>query len=313
MHNIKTLITGFLAASVPFVSSTPDAASVRTIYEYPEGTWLENIAQMRNGSLLVSVIGTADIHMVNPYTSPATSTHIARIPSSNAALGIAELSPNVFAIAAGNLHLDTNTPIDKSFSIWRLDLRHSPPIATKLADTPAVNMTNGLAALNANTLLLADSWAGNIASLDVNSGKTTVLLSHPTLASNFSAPGLPAGANGIRLRGSYLYYTNTVASLVGRVKIDKRTGKAVRPFEVLAQSADIGTPDDIAVADDGSVLVARPLDDAVERVRSAGRIETVVQGEEVKGATALVFGRTKRDVGTLYASSSQGRIFAIEL
>ncbi|OAL49875.1 hypothetical protein IQ07DRAFT_587558 [Pyrenochaeta sp. DS3sAY3a] len=297
----------FLPTLASFVLAAA-AVDVRTVYQFPNPTWLENIQPTRNGSLLVTVIGRAEVHIVHPQSKPTTSSLLASIPNANAVLGITELEPNFFAIGAGNV-TPANAPVTGTFAIWSIDLRERTPNVTKIADVPNVDMVNGLEALNAHTLLIADSWAGNIVKLDIKTKAYNVALSHASLASNFSVPALPLGVNGVKVHGGYLYYSNTVQRLVGRVRIDSK-GNARGPFKVLASGASISVPDDFAVADDGSVYVASPIaapqGDTLQHISLDGKVATIAEGGAVAGATAARFGRTKKDRNVVYLSTMGG-------
>tara|TARA_R110002003_G_scaffold431_6_gene19687 strand:+ start:8993 stop:9934 length:942 start_codon:yes stop_codon:yes gene_type:complete len=284
--------------------ATASAATIRTTYQFDNSTWLENLALTRNGSLLVTVIGRPEVHIVNPLVTPATASLVHTFPNANAVLGITEVKHDVFAVAVGTT-TPANAPIEGSFSIWSIDIsdcRHAATIQ-KVADLNTVSMVNGITLLNPHTLLLADSWAGNIVALDLRSRAYNVLLRDASLASNFSNTALPLGVNGVRLHAptAYLYYSNTVLNLLGRVKLDTRTGVAVAPFEIITTGEQIGQPDDFAVLADGSVVLAHPVADAVEWVGRDG----VVRGlGMVSGVTSVVTAEGGKGKGKMYMSTS---------
>ncbi|KAJ4381021.1 hypothetical protein N0V86_003368 [Didymella sp. IMI 355093] len=319
---MKALLTTFLAAAASFLFTPSNALSTRTVYQFSNPTWLENIVAMRNGSLLVTVVGRPEIHIVNPLATPSTASLAASIPDVNAALGITELSNNMFAVAAGNVTAD-NTPVSGSFSVWSIDLtrRHGAAKISKMTDVPAMGMVNGLTALDKRTLLLADSWKGNIVALDVKSGDSSVWFEDESTASNFSAPGLQLGVNGIKAYGEWVYFTNTVRNSLSRIRVDAATRKPVSEVKVLAQGDDVAMPDDFAVLRDGSVILGRPLSDELIKVDSKGTVQVIAT---VEGVTAVALGRSKADRKAAYLSSmggftaeggvkAGGRIVAVQL
>src|SRR5688500_850335 len=95
------------------------AAKVSTITQFPNGTWVENLAQMGNGSILVTIIGKPEVHIVHPKTG--TQDLVFAFPAANSVLGITELNCDIFAVAVGSLK-PTNEPIEGSFAIWTIDL-----------------------------------------------------------------------------------------------------------------------------------------------------------------------------------------------
>jgi sugar lactone lactonase YvrE len=286
------------------------AAEVHTVYQFPNGTWLENIVATRNGSLLVSTIRAAEVHVVHPTTTPPSSSVLATFPDANSVLGMTELENDVFAVAVGTISPE-NAPIAKSFSIWSIDLscQDEKPKVEKIADIHDVSMANGMAALNSHTLLMADSWAGNVVALDTKRKKSEIVLQHPTLLPDFNA-SLPLGVNGLKIQGEYVYYTNSVQRLVGRVRIHTATGKPNGPFTTLASGADISVPDDLLIAKDGSVYFSAPLaapqGNTLQHIALDGKVTTIAHDGPVAGTTAPTFGRTEKDENVIYLSTMGG-------
>jgi hypothetical protein len=325
------LLTSFLYASNASALSDP-----RIVHEFPNPTWLENIAATRNGSLLTGVLGaTAALHLIDPFASaPPTAnttygnkgqvdTLIHTFENADSVFGISELSPDVFAVATG-YYSATTGPTQGSSSLWTVDLAPLssalPPTVRKIADLKDAKVVNGIAALNANTVLLADSFGGTVLSVDVTTGEARVVSEDASLAPDFNA-SLPIGVNGMKVVGGYLYYTNTQTG-VFRVRVDALSGVPTSSYERLAT---IDTADDVAVTDDGTVFVARPFAGLVERLNRDGSVAVAGDGGVLGGVTGVTLGRTWRDRNVVYACSfggytedmkahrSGGRIVAFEM
>ncbi|KAI4933956.1 uncharacterized protein J4E92_003626 [Alternaria infectoria] len=285
------------------------ATNVSTVYQFPNGTWAENIAAMGNGSLLVTTLDAAQVHIVHPQGSPASSSVIATFPNATGALGITEFQEDVFAVIVAN-SVPGNTTNPQSFSLWKLDVtvKDEAVKVSKMSELLDMAMPNGMATLNHEMLLLADSMYGNIAAYNVSTGKTEVVLEDPSLAANLSAP-VQLGANGIKFHNDYVYYTNTAQSLAGRVRVHPSTGRPNGFFQT-ARDSTFNGPDDLAVARDGSMYVcaplAAPLGDKIHHIELNGKITTIVEGGLVAGSTASTFGRTDKDNSTLYVSTMGG-------
>lgn len=280
------------------------ASTISTIFHFPNGTWLENIATTHNSSLLVSLFGISELRLVHPSTrtSNATSSLVANFPNANAVLGITALTStnDVFAVAVGST-TPPNNPVPGSFSIWKVDIGCETGVeVSKIADLPEVYMVNGIAMVNHELLFLADSSSGNIVALNLSIGTYKVALTGPNLAANNSA-ALPFGVNGIRFHSPYLYFSNTVQGVLGRVKVDGKTGVAVGAYEVFAKGDVISQPDDFAVLQDGSVVLARPLGDTMQHIGLDRRVELL---GKVNGATSAVVGKKKRGKEVVYVSTS---------
>ena len=98
----------------------------------------------------------------------------------------------------------TNKPERGSFAIYRVNLNIEPAKVEKVADLPKVNGVNGIATLNDHTLLLADSWDGNIVALNTKTGTTEIALSDSSLEADPSVP-LPIGVNGLKVHDGNAY------------------------------------------------------------------------------------------------------------
>jgi hypothetical protein len=286
------------------------AVDISTVYQFPNGTWLENIAAMRNGSLLLTTINPAQVHIVHPQTSPVTSTTIATFPNTTGVLGITEYQQNVFAVIVTE-PAPENPPTLQSSSVWKLDMtsKDKGVKVSTIAELDGVAFANGMAALDHSILLVADSWYGNIVAFNIETGRTEVVLEDPSLANNLSAPGVQLGVNGIKVHNDYVYYSNTAQSLVGRVRIHSSTGKPNGFFETARDSTLTG-PDDVSIAKDGSLYVSEPLaapqGDRIQHVTLNGKVTTIAEGGLVAGSTGSAFGRTEEDKKTLYLSTMGG-------
>jgi sugar lactone lactonase YvrE len=293
MKVIPTILVAF--------ATLASAANLTTVFQYPPGTWLENIAHMRNGSLLVTLIGSPEVRIVNPTVSPATSALVTSFPHANSVLGITEVKKDVFAVAVGTLNTSNNTPARGSFSIWTVDLgcENAGAEVRKVLDVPSMGMPNGVTTLTPNLLLVADSWNGNIVAVTLSPPSSSVILRDQTLEADFSGKAsLPFGVNGLKFhsRTSTLYFSNTVQNLLGRVKVNAKTGAAIGLFETIAQGEHVSQPDDFAVMADGSVLLARPVADTIQHIKSNGRVREVAKGGLASGATSVVGGSKKGEV-----------------
>ncbi|KAH6870611.1 hypothetical protein BKA58DRAFT_361565 [Alternaria rosae] len=272
----------FVSVFSALVAST-FATNVSTIYQFPNGTWAENIAAMGNGSLLVSTLDAAQVHI---------------------------FQKNVFAVIVAKL-VPGNATNPQSFSLWKLDLtdKEEGIKISEMSELRDMAMPNGMATLNHDTLLLADSMYGNIAAYNVETRKTEVVLEDLSLAANLSAPGLQLGVNGIKSHNDYVYYTNSAQALAGRVRVHPSTGRPNGFFET-ARDSTLSGPDDFAVAKDGSMYVSAPLaaptGDKIQHIELNGKVTTIAEGGLVAGSTSSAFGRTEKDNSTLYVTTMGG-------
>ena len=312
-------------------------ASIRVVHQFPNPTWVENIASTRNGSILAGVLGSApaQLHIIDPFSNNAGNTLLYEFAYTNSIFGIAEYETDIFAVAAGNFSAATSNgkkypyiKVDGSHqiyilgtgdaNIWSVDLRcgitKSSIKVKKIAYLKNAQI-NGLAALNSDTLLFTDSWAGNIRKVDIRTGKYEVVIQDATTANNVSTP-LPLGANGLKIVPSSpvpssnsnptLYFSNLQLGTAHKVQVDARTGRP--KGRVVTLATGLGIVDDLAVTDDGAVFLARDAANDVARISADGEV-AFVSDDEVKilGPTSAVLGRTYKDRGILYVSDVGGQ------
>jgi hypothetical protein len=283
----------------------------RTVFQLPSvGTWFENIAVRLSGLLLVTRLDVPQLWQVNPTTGAGAALITFPAPITSL-LGIAEISPNKFAVNAGRQ--DANGTVPGSWGVYTLDLSvttTAPPKPKLLAQVREAALINGLAVWDGgSTLLGSDSQRGVLYAIDARTGAYAAVASDPTMLSPPDAP-LPIGINGLKARGEYIYFTNTFGQALYRVPAAGR-GAGVRltgPVQELASGTF--TPDDIALDADGAVYIAAQPQNVMVKSppgRHSNRTEVVagsIGSLDVASPTALAFGRTASDLRTLYVSTS---------
>ncbi|KZP21481.1 hypothetical protein FIBSPDRAFT_740671 [Athelia psychrophila] len=286
-----------LAASIGRRGYSSPGVTTASIGKLPNGSWAENLAVRANGQLLVTLITAPEIHQIDPFGSHETKL-VETLPVAGGLLGITEIQHDVFAVVAGN------TSLSGSFSVWKVDVNHTPAKSTKIADVLPAVILNGATPLydNCSAILVADSGAGVVYRVDTETGNYTVVLDDPTMkiAANAS---IPFGVNGLHIRGCYLYYTSTTQGLFSRIAI-RPDGTAAGPAEVIAHNAVFD--DDFTFDRAGNAYVATNANNTVQRITPAGKV-TVVAGNIdsalFAGATAAQFGRTAADAAVLYVTT----------
>ena len=299
--------------ALPHSSSSPAKSPIQTIYEFPNETWVENIAVRSSGQLLVTIVTTPDLYQVDPFSSsPATLVH--RFPHATSATGIAEVQPDVFVVVVGNWSSTTFTTTNGSYSVWKVDLRPfelrkngitTKAAVSKIADIPEASFLNGLTLLAPLSpyLLTSDSGLGVVWRVNYLTGEYKIVLDNALFK---PVPGqIALGINGIRTRDSSAYFTNSFQGLFGRVPISS-VGTATGPYEVIAYN---GAGDDFAFDREGNAYIAQDPGDALEQVTPEGKV-TVLAGNVnetvLEGDTSAAFGRTWKDFETLYVTTNGG-------
>lgn len=135
-----------------------------------------------------------------------------------------------------------------TFVLWRVVLQPGgdrvPSQVSKIAELPDTGVPVGLESFG-SLILLADAGKGCIWKIHVPTGKVSVFLEDPTMQPH---AGDAFGVNRIKVRGGYLWYTNTGTGTLSRVPVRSSEDdiQAVGPVEPIA--------DGLSNAADGLVM-----------------------------------------------------------
>ncbi|ETS75039.1 hypothetical protein PFICI_13523 [Pestalotiopsis fici W106-1] len=309
-------------ASVSPIAGTNGSVSSKTIHQFANLLdWAENIAVRPNGNLLVTLLGLKPQlwQIAEPWTDTPAATLVHTFPSELYGLvGIAETSPDVFVTAG----INTTTP--SLSSVWEVtfgtdDNDGSESVATrKIADMHNAIVLNGVAAVpgcgdepsSSSAVLIADSMAGVVFRVDTQTGNVTTAAQVPEMAPLGNMTSTQnIGINGIKIRDGYLYFDNSYAATLYRVKIDE-TGfvAADAVAENVAVISDETFLDDFVFDTRGNIYIASNHGSTVRRVDMATGDNVVLAGaagqQTVLGDTAAAFGRTDMDREVLYVTTS---------
>lgn len=298
------LLSQLLAAA----TACPPGQPLRQLHAFANGTVVENIAVRANGHLLVSLLLEGELRLVDPAAASATAPDLVHFFNGSTMInGIAELSPDVFAVS-------TNPG-----ALWTVDLNGVAPAVAQVASVPDAGLLNGVAALPAaDAVLVADSMRGAVWRVDTRAGAASIVhADEPTMAAVFDpAANLSIGINGIRLADDgFLYYTNTPKRLLARVRVDPVSGEALGPYETVAQGFVV---DDFALAADAAAAAYVASGSVIRRVFFNGTVDVVADSAALAGASSAAFGRTVWDAGLLYVTTtgaglSGGKVVAAHL
>jgi len=284
------------------VPSSAPAVRITELYHFKPGTYVENIAVRANGDLVVVLLSQPEVYSIPPTGGTARLVH--RFKGQSRVTGIVEIAPDVFAVAVGKMVHDT---IPKAWSIWAVDFRTGAPVVNYIAkNVKGAGLLNGLELLNPSTLLVSDTMKGVIWSVDIRTGESGVLLKSSLVK---KIPNLSLGINGIHLRGSTLYTTNT-ADGIAKIPIDTRTGRQIGRAEMIDEK--IPGYDDFAISPSGDALyIANQIVHGINRVdlvRPGPRVVVAGGLERGKGGfvspTSVVFGRTPGYENTMFVTTA---------
>jgi len=184
---------------------------------------------------------------------------------------------------------------------------HKPPAVakvTKIVDIPEAAFLNGMTTLDkSGNVLIADSGAGVVWQLDTRSGDYRIAIDDPLMK---PLPGpVVLGINGIHIRNSFLYFSNSFRFTFNRVPIHSN-GTAAGAAKVLVQS---GLCDDFAFDQAGNTFMTQDPGNALQKITPEGVVTVVVGNQnstELVGPTAAQFGRTPLEESILYVTTNGG-------
>jgi len=188
-----------------------------------------------------------------------------------------------------------------SLTVWTVNFGTSPPTVKNITRIANSTIFNGIAAVPGSTklILAADSDIGAVWRVNINSGAYSIAFSDPLFAN--TATGI-LGINGIRIKGGYLYFTNSAQGIFGRVPIDGE-GSKIGAAEVIANVPSGVVYDDFAIDDGGNTWIASHPNEVVE-VTPNGNQRIITNTTLLLNPTNSVFGRGNlKERKTLYVTN----------
>ena len=288
--------------------------SVQLITQFPNGSFLENLAVRNDGSIVVNFITSSDVYLIQPSAEHANPRLVHTFEGSTSVIGFAEVAPDSFVVTVTSLS-GLGQSIPGSSSLWRIDFERpfsEKAKVTQVTKLPKIGFPNGLAKMNENKVLLADSTNGVVDVVDVQAGTFDVALTDTLLARTSG----PLGVNGIRIRGDDLYFTNPAQNLFGRLPLDLKTGAARGP----ANTIFTGPPstaafDDFALSESGVAFLASAFSNVIERVNVRTKREIIVAGNlnstVIAEPTSAAFGRNGKE-DMLFVTTGGGHFIPVD-
>jgi hypothetical protein len=299
------------------------------IHQFPDPTWVENMAVRKTSQLLVTIVTHPELYLIDPLTSSLdptsnkTATLIHSFTTSfTSVLGITETQPDQFYVIVGNLSLAKPVNLGLgTYTVWSVNLQsynafsNTGAVIHEVAALTTAGLLNGMSTLSASLglLVLADSVYGTIWLVDTKTGNYSILLQEPEMA---PPAGQLLGINGVRVlppkNGNdtvYIYFDNTGAETFHRVPLSLSTlGKLGKlgPVETLFSGYAI---DDFALDEEsGNAYLAGGAVNSLLKVGlEGGEVETVYGGVNetvLLAPTSVALGKIWNEKGTAFVTTS---------
>lgn len=323
----RLVTTGVTVLAATVSLSTCATLPVTVLHEFSFPSWFENLAIRASGQILTTRLDTPVLYQVDEVTGAPTVVATWDASEYAGALGIAEGAEDVFYVI---LAAFTDADFVKTSgvnSVFKVNMTtfalagdgvsvETNATVTKVTDIPEADFLNGMATLDASHIYVGDVYSGVVYLVDVAAGTYVAAVDDPLMKFTYAAdPTTNLGANGLKVRGGHLYWTNTAAGLVARIRVGA-DGLPEGSSSVVATNA--AKADDFTFRDgDGALFVAQnqqdtlsaaypgPLDNLSVAARPiAGSNASTV----LAGVTSPKFGRTAGDSTRLYLSTSGGEL-----
>ncbi|KAL2072980.1 hypothetical protein VTL71DRAFT_10304 [Oculimacula yallundae] len=237
---------------------------------------VENLAVRSNGQILATNMNSPNLYIVDPVAK--TSKTVVVITGATGLSGIAEVTPDVFAVIGGK-------------GIHKVDFTGTTPVATLIKSITEANNLNGLTAFSNDTVLVADAGKGSVYRFSISTGAYSVAITDPTMAPSGS---IPFGIDGIRYKDGVVWYTNIFKNSFHKVPVDA-IGKATGAVTTLWTNL---MGDDLCFGPNGKIYIATNGKNSIVEVDPAVGKPTAIA--TVSGSTSCGFGRTEKDKNVIY-------------
>ncbi|TFB01464.1 hypothetical protein CCMA1212_006878 [Trichoderma ghanense] len=306
--------------------SAPPLRPVSTLFEFPNPSYIENLAVRSNGQILISDLSTSQLTLFDPSPSgPKKPVFVHDFTESLALAGIAEYEPDVFAVITGNFSFTSDVPSAGTWIVWSLDLRGAdisskhgqlgltlPPVVKKIAHVEPANFLNGISVLSQSeqTLLISDVSGGVIWSLDIKTGHYEVAINN-TYTQLYPAPRFSvSGVDGVHVRGGSVYFTNFGNGTFNKMPIHS-DGTPAGPVTTIAHNHwPFHEYDDFTFDCDGNAFVVTGGANTIEMISADGKRKVVIAGglnsTAIAEPTSCAFGRGPHDKNILYVVTAGG-------
>jgi len=236
------------------------AKSTKVIATFPPGYFLENIALLRDDSLLITVPNRQELYCLPPAPTPSA----ARVP-----ILLHKFEEDQWTMAMCNAPNDLNLIYLVTTDFTGTGRRHAHLHvlnSSNVADgshpvqlmqfPPNAKGLNGMCQLSSNVILAADGFEGVIWRIDITFNKNVAekaeareWLRDDAFTGVLKLPDFQPGVNGLKYSPSsgYVCFSNSQQKTFGKIKVNPHTFDPVGESEILAT----GMQGDDLIIDEG--------------------------------------------------------------
>lgn len=254
---------GTNSSSEPTVKS--GLQEIILIDELPRETWPMAASIRPNGDILLPRLNGPELYNTQhpkTHSNPCPSLEpkiVHSFPDATSVFNICRLQGTTreeYAVLTAIVDLET--PEVYNTAVWRVvpsagdatgDIK---PEVTKIADIPEAQLCIGMTSASDRTLLVADSGAGCIYRINVETGTLSIFHGDESMRPATRKDAL--GISRIRVLGNYLFYTNTSRGTLCRLPVrwteDGQDLGSTNASEIVASG--LANADGMAITRDGA-------------------------------------------------------------
>ncbi|KAF5367212.1 hypothetical protein D9757_012215 [Collybiopsis confluens] len=314
--------TAATASSDPAASSTVSSSSsssnpilIETIHSFGLNISLENLAVRHSGEIIVGFDNAPILYQVDPKVNGSTK-FIHLFNDYFDIHGITEVKRDQFYVVVGNLSLVTHIAVPGHGAVYHVDMSCFPEKVevNKVANFNESMILNGMTVFDRERGLvyIADSRVGVVNILNVYTGKHSVAINDTLTNQPPNATDTSKCIDSVHVveidECKYLYFSNFVKGLIGRVALDE-DGYAKGAAEIVIDG--LNAPEDFILDKEGKyIYLALFKANEIIRIDIATKAIKVLAGSPdsstYKWAVAVEFGRRERDKDDLYFTINGG-------
>ncbi|KAK5993720.1 Putative hetero-Diels-Alderase-like protein [Cladobotryum mycophilum] len=298
---------------------------VRTIFEFPKNSYIENLAVRSNGQILVTDLSQSKLYLFDPSSKQSEPILVHEFTESLGLSGIAEYQPDVFAVISGNASFTSNISSAGTWNVWSVDMRgidistkngklalSSLPVIKNIAHVKPAQFLNGISLLSQKdqTLLVGDVNGGVIWRLDIETAHYEVVINNTYTALYSSPPFSASGVDGVHVRGDNVYFANFGNGTFNKMPINAN-GTPAGLVTTIANIKSLPDEfDDFTFDCDGNAFLVTGGGNSIEMITADGQHQVIIAGNvnstAIAEPTSCAFGRGLNDKNVLYVVTAGG-------
>lgn len=264
-----------------------DLVPAEVIATWPVGTFLENVAALPGGDLVISAHSERQLLRC---TTRGEHRRLATLPVPT--MGLVVHGERVFVVAG--------EPGRAPGTLFEVGLDGRVQERLTFPDNVFLN---GFTPGHAGRAYAVDSVRGEVIAVDLERFTAQVALSDGLLTKCSAEPMVP-GANGIKADDTSLWITNTDRAILLRAELG--ADGFVGPLAVVAEHL---RGDDLALDTAGNAYITTHIENALVRLRPDGERHVLAGPEQgMAGCTSCAFGTAPDELSSLFVLTTGGVI-----